>query len=249
LSTFPAANYPPQNSTCPNDVGTVNTAAVKVGLKATFFALREALTAAEGVQRAALPACNAIVIAIGIGGNGASACVVSAVALSVADGLLVGAENVVDNLIFCDIQVHFAESAASDKRGQYLAHQLEAHDLDLAAQLTTHDNQMQAKLGEAIAKAAALENKLDLALKTQMELAMDRKSKSYPPVLYQDRLGELCDDAQEAITELPSQYLLEPTAPTYASDGKQFEVTDPKRAASYCVRGYQLATRSSNTLK
>src|SRR5437868_13917511 len=54
LVNFPQPDYPPQDATCVNPPGQTSTAAVKVGLKATVFALREALTVAEGVIRAAM---------------------------------------------------------------------------------------------------------------------------------------------------------------------------------------------------
>jgi len=249
LSSFPDPVYPPQDALCLNPVGTVSSAQLKVGLKATFFALREALTAAEGIQRAAMPACNIIVIAIGVGGNAASACVISAVAMSVADGLLVIAEVFVENLIFCDEQVHFAESEASAQRGEHITHQLETHDLEIGEQLATHDVEVQAKLQDAIARATSIEGKIDLGLKTQLEVAMDRKASRRPSIFYEDRLDELCDLAQEAIDDLPPAYDLAERAQIMVSDGKQFKVTDPKRAADHCVAGFNMATTGSKNLQ
>ncbi|HXC53066.1 MAG TPA: hypothetical protein VN634_19420 [Candidatus Limnocylindrales bacterium] len=245
LSTFPAAVYPPQDSTCVNAVGTVSTAAVKVGLKATVFTLREALTAADGAQRAAMAGCNIIVIAIGIGGNAASACVVSAIVLSVADAALSVGEIFIDNLIFCDEQVHFAESEASAVRAEYLSHQLELHDLELGEQIATHDVEVQAKVQQAIARAASIEGKIDLGLKTQLEVAMDRKTVTRPSIFYEDRLDELCDLAQEAIDDLPATYILATRAQTLVNDGMAFKITDPKRAADECIRGFSMATTKS----
>jgi hypothetical protein len=249
LSQFPQPVYPPQDAVCLNPEGEVSSAQLKVGLKATVFALREALTALDGIQRAAMPACNIIVIAIGIGGNAASACVVSAIALSVADGVLVIAEIFIENLIFCDEQVHFAESEAAEKRTEFIAHQLELHDLELGEQIATHDVEMQAKLNDAIARATSIEGKVDLSMKTQLELAMDRKASRRPSVFYEDRLDELCNLAQEAINDLPVVYELSSRAQTLVSNGIQFKVTDPKRAADQCIAGFNLATTGSSVLQ
>ena len=249
LTTFPPPIYPPQSSTCLNPVGVTSSAQLKVGLKATVFALREALTAADGVQRAAMPACNIIIIAIGIGGNAASACIISGIALGVADGVLAVAENIVDNLIFCDEQVHFAESAASTKRIEHVSHQLETHHVEITEQLATHDVEVQAKLRQAIARATSIERKIDLGLKTQLEVAMDRKMVKRPSIFYEERLEELCDLAQEAIDDLPPGYVLATRAQGLVNIGMQLKATDPKRAADECTRGFSMATTGSTEIQ
>jgi hypothetical protein len=70
-----------------------------------------------------------------------------------------------------------------------------------------------------------------------------------PSIFYEDRLDELCDLAQEAIDDLPPEYVLATTAQTLVNDGKAFKNTDPKRAADECIRGYSMATTGSSTLQ
>lgn len=251
-TTFPDAAYPDDPFYCfyyASEVGVVAPAQVKVALKGTIFALREVLTAADGVQRAAMPACNAIVIAIGGGGNAAGVCTISAIALSVADAALDLAEVYIDDMIFCDEQVHFEQSAGSLTRLEYTSHQVEIHDLEIGEQLALHDDEVQVKLRDTIARAIRIESKMDLGLKTQLEVSMDRKYNTRPSVSYEERLDELCDLAQEAIDELPSAYVLAKHAQRSVDHGLQFKTTDPKRAASECVRGFTLATSGSVELQ
>jgi hypothetical protein len=116
----------------------------------------------------------------------------------------------------------------------------------MGERLATHDEEVQAKLQQAIARAASIESKVDLGLKTQLEVAMDRKATRRPAVFYKERLDELCDLAQEAIDDLPPAYAPSALAQKMVSDGKQFKVTDPKRAADRCVAGFNLATTGSS---
>jgi hypothetical protein len=248
LVNFPQPNYP-SGSPCITPVGVTTSAAIKVGFKATLFALREALTAADGLQRAAIHGCNITIIAIGVGGNAASACIISGVAIGVIDAVLSSAETIVDTVIFCDQQIHFAESEASEKRMEFVSHQLEMHDLEMGERIATHDDEVQIKLQDAITRAGRIEGKIDLALKTQLEVAMDRRATRRPSIFYEDRLDELCDLAQEAIDDLPPVYVLATNAQKYVNDGKAFKVTDPKRAADECVRGYAAATSNSFELQ
>jgi hypothetical protein len=248
LVNFPQPDYP-SGSPCITPVGETTSASVKVGFKATLFALREALTAADGLQRAAIHGCNITVIAIGAGGNAASACIISGVAIGVIDAVLSAAEIIVDTVIFCDEQVHFAESEASEERTEFLSHQLELHDLEMGERIATHDNEVQAKLVDAIARAGRIEDKINLGMKTQLEVAMDRRTARRPSIFYEERLDELCGYAQEAIDELPGVYVLSDLAQEYVNDGVAFKVTDPKRAADECIRGYSLATTGSFELQ
>jgi hypothetical protein len=245
---FPQPDYP-DGSPCITPVGETTSASVKVGFKATLFALREALTAADGLQRAAIHGCNITIIAIGVGGNAASACIISGLAIGVIDAILSSAEVIVDTVIFCDDQIHFAESEASEERTEFLSHQLELHDLEMGERVDTHDNQVQAKLLNAIARAAGIEAKIDLAMKTQLEVAMDRRATRRPTIFYEDRLDELCDLAQEAIDDLPAVYVLSTNAQKFVDDGKAFTRTNPKRAADECIRGYTAATNQSSELQ
>jgi hypothetical protein len=244
LDHFPQPDYP-DGSPCVTPVGETTSAAIKVGFKATLFALREALTAADGLQRAAIHGCNVIVIAIGAGGNVASACIISGVAIGVIDAILSSAEVVADTVIFCDEQIHFAESAASEDRTEFLSHQVEMHDLEMGEALAAHDNAVQAKLQDAIARAGRVEAKLDLELKTQLEVVMDRRTARRPSIFYEERLEELCGLAQEAINDLPAVYTLAANAQQFVDNGRAFMVTHPKRAADECIRGYNLATTGS----
>lgn len=238
---FPVADFSDLDP-CPNPEADFETL---FALRAAVIALKDVYIAAKTFDAASKPACFMLFVAIGVGGNVAPACsgfslleAAAAVALDIADFSL-------DRVVQCRDQYDFARGQASHQRTAHIEDQITTHDADMKYKLADHDVRVQDKLREALAIEARIEAKVDIGLKTQLELAMGRKGIKQPAIFYQDRLDELCGVAQEAIDDLPPMYALAELAQSSVTQGTAFKVSDPKRAVTLCTRGFNLATRDS----
>lgn len=216
----------------------------------TVRTARVAYNAANDFLNGLFWACETVVVAIGIGGNPQTvACGVAAVALAVANTALNVAEEAVDIINFCDGAIHFTDGRSTLERTEHIHDDLEAARVEILQHLETHDTDIKAILAAILAQLTVIENKVDLGLKSQAEIAMHTRHRNRPSVFYEERLDEICGYAQEAINDLPVVYLAASTAQNIYDRAVQFKVTDPKRAADECIRAYMTATVRSDRIQ
>ena len=218
-----------------------------------FTAVKTARTAfntAKDIVDLAGWGCSTVVVAIGIGGNPQTvACAIAQAALTVANGLLNVAEETVDIINFCDGAIQFTDNRTTLQRTEHIHDDLEAARVEILAKLNEHDTDIKAILAMILAQLAVIENKVDLGLKSQAEIAMHTRNHTRPSVFYEERLDEICGYAQEAINDLPVVYLAASTAQEIYDRAIQFKVTDPKRAADECIRAFLQATVRSKAIQ
>jgi hypothetical protein len=249
--TYPVfTDYTPDSVSCPNspdqtDIGTI------VALRATLVGTQAAYKIAKAIYEGTDPACHQLVVAIGVGSNPQTAvCIglgIAETAVHVAFDIVAKALELVD---FCDDEVDYAKIRATFHALEYVHNQLTTHDTEIQAQVETHDIEVQALIDDLIARLTRMEAKFDLVLKSQLELAMDRRGRrSRPSVFYEDRLDEMCDVAQEAVDHLPSVYMLTSRTQELIDEAQTLKLTDPKLAADRCVQAFTRATSGSSTLQ
>ncbi len=219
----------------------------------SFVAVQTARTAfvlADDLLNGLFWACETVVVAIGVGGNPQTVgCAVLEIALAVANGILSFAEAALDIVEFCDGEISGAESAATFERTAHIHDDLEAARVEILAQLEQHDVDIKAILAMILAQLTVIENKVDLGLKSQAEIAMHTRHRTRPSVFYEERLDEICGYAQEAINDLPVVYLAASAAQAIHDRAIQFKVTDPKRAADECIKAFLTATVRSDAIQ
>jgi hypothetical protein len=126
---------------------------------------------------------------------------------------------------------------------------LSAHDTHITTLLGQHDTDVKLLLDDIISRLGTLDDKVQLGLKSQAEIAMHKRFKTRPSVFYEERLDEICGYAQEAITDLPVVYLAASQAQAMYDRAIQYKITDPKRAADECIRAFLAATVRSDTIQ
>jgi len=209
----------------------------------TVKTARVAFEAANDFLKGLFWACETVVVAIGIGGNPQTvACAVAEVALAIANTALNVAEETLDIVNFCDGAIQFVDGHTTLERTEHIHDDLEAARVEILARLDTHDTDIKALLAMIMAQLTVIENKVDLGLKSQAEIAMHTKHRNRPSVFYEERLDEICGYAQEAIDDLPVVYLASASAQAILDKAVQLKVTDPKRAADECIRAFLQAT-------
>ena len=213
----------------------------------TVKTARVAFEAANDFLKGLFWACETVVVAIGIGGNPQTvACGVAEIALAIANTALNVAEETIDIVNFCDSAIQFTDGKTTLARTEHIHDDLEAARVEILARLETHDVDIKAILAMILAQLTVIENKVDLGLKSQAEIAMHTRNHTRPSVFYEERLNEICGYAQEAINDLPVVYLAAASAQAIYDRAIQFKVTDPKRAADECIRAYLQATVRSD---
>jgi hypothetical protein len=251
VDSYPVfTDYTPDSVSCPNspdqtEIGTI------IALRATLIGTQAAYKIAKGIYEGASPGCHQLVVAIGVGSNPQTAiCIglgIAETAVHVAFDIVAKALELVK---FCDDEVDYAKIRATFHGLEYVHDQLTTHDTEIAAQHDTHDVEVQTLVDDLIARLTRMENKFDLILKSQLELAMDRRGRrSRPSVFYEDRLDELCDAAQEAVDDLPSVYLLTSHTQALITEAEALKLTNPKLAADRCVQAFTRASSGSSTLQ
>jgi hypothetical protein len=243
-------DYTPDSVSCPNSPDQTELSTI-VALHASLVGAQAAYKIAKGIYEGASPVCHQLVVAIGVGSNPQTAvCIglgIAETAVHVAFDVVAKALELVD---FCDQEVDYAKIRATFHGLEFVHDQLTTHDLEMKSQLTTHDTEVQALIDELIARLTRVETKVDLLLKSQLEIAMDRKGgRSRPSVFYEDRLDELCNVAQEAINQLPAVYLLTHDTQELVTQAQTLKLTNPKLAADRCVQAFVRATSGSSTLQ
>jgi hypothetical protein len=218
-----------------------------------FTAVKTARTAYEAANdflKGLFWGCETVVVAIGVGGNPQTvACGIAEIALAIANTALNVAEETIDVIDFCDGAIQFTDTRTTLERTAHIHDDLEAARMQLLARLDTHDTDIKALLAMILSQLQVIENKVDLGLKSQAEIAMHKRFRTRPSVFYEERLDEICGYAQEAIDDLPVVYLAASAAQTILNRAVQFKVTDPKRAADECIRAYLQATTRSDSIQ
>jgi hypothetical protein len=216
----------------------------------TVKTARVAFEAANDFLKGLFWACETVVVAIGIGGNPQTvACAAAEIALAIANTALNIAEEALDIVNFCDGAIQFTDNRTTLERTEHIHGDLEATRADILARLDQHDTEIKAILAMVLAQLTVIENKVDLGLKSQAEIAMHTKHRTRPSVFYEERLDEICGYAQEAIDDLPVVYLAASAAQGILDKAVQFKVTDPKRAADECIRAFLQATVRSDAIQ
>jgi hypothetical protein len=211
---------------------------------------RAAVEIAKDIVDLAGWGCSTVVVAIGIGGNPQTvACAIAQIALTIANGILSGFEVALDVINFCDGSIQFADVKAAVARLEHLHDDLETARGQILTRIDDHDTDIKALLATVLAEITVMQDKLDLGLKSQAEIAMHKRFKTRPSVFYEERLDEICGYAQEAINDLPVVYLAASAAQVMHDRAVQFKVTDPKRAADECIRAYLTATVRSGSIQ
>ena len=242
--------YTPDSLSCPNSPGQTALTTI-VGLRSTVVLAQAAYKIAKALYDDTDPVCHQLVVAIGIGSNpGTAVCIGLGIAETVVHVLFDIAQKSLELIDFCDEEVDYAKIRATFYGLEFIHNQLEDHDVAMKLQLATHDVETQALLDALLVRLARIEGKVDLLMKSQMEIAMDRKGgRSRPSVFYEERLDELCDYAQEAVDQLPGVYLVARRAQELVMQGVALKLTDPKLAADTCVEGFVRATNHSAVLQ
>ena len=243
-------DYTPDSVSCPNSPDQTQLSTI-VALRATLVGAQAAYKIAKGFYEGTNPVCHQLVVAIGVGSNPQTAvCIglgIAETAVHVAFDIVAKALELVE---FCDDEVDYAKIRATFHALDYVHEQLTDHDTEMKAQLTTHDVEEQALIDELIARLTRIETKVDLLLKSQLEIAMDRKGgRSRPSVFYEDRLDELCNIAQEAVNHLPAVYMLTHDTQELITEAQGLKLANPKLAADRCVQAFVRATSGSSTLQ
>jgi hypothetical protein len=219
----------------------------------TFTTVKTARTAFEAANdflKGLFWGCETVVVAIGIGGNPQTvACAIAEIALAIANTALNVAEETLDIVDFCDGAIQFVDGHTTLERTEHIHDDLETARTQILDRLDTHDTDIKALLAAIMAQLTVIENKVDLGLKSQAEIAMHRKFRTRPSVFYEERLDEICGYAQEAINDLPVVYLAASAAQDIYDRAIQFKITDPKRAADECIRAYLQATVRSDAIQ
>jgi hypothetical protein len=243
-------DYTPDNVSCPNSPAQTQLNTI-VDIRTTLVAAGIAYKLAKAIYDSTDPACHQLVVAIGVGSNpGTAVCIGLGIAETVVRVLFDVAHKSLELIDFCDDEVDYAKIRATFHGLEYIHDQLETHDTDMKTQLGIHDVEAQALVDQLITRLTRIEGKVDLLLKSQLEIAMDRRGgRSRPSVFYEERLDELCDYAQEAVNELPLVYLVAPQAQQMIVEGNSLKLTDPKLAADTCVRAFVRATSHSARLQ
>lgn len=218
-----------------------------------FTAVQTARTAfnlAKDVVDLAGWGCSTVVVAIGVGGNPQTVvCAIAQGLLTVAGGLLGVAEETINIINFCDGAIQFTDNRTTLQRTEHIHDDLEAARVEILAELEEHDVDIKAILAMILAQLTVIENKVDLGLKSQAEIAMHTRFRTRPSVFYEERLDEICGYAQEAINDLPVVYLAASAAQEFHDRAIQFKVTDPKRAADECIKAFLMATVRSDRIQ
>lgn len=235
---FPTAAYVPNSAVLCGQTERADTSDL-VGAWLAVQAARVAYEIVEAIYLTAESACNIVVVGIGVGGNPqGSVCIGTSIAFSVAKTALFIADGFVEGYEKCDGGVDAAEIEGSYERLVYLQGYVADTRVEILNELSD--------IKDAIAE---LQKTLDLLKKSQLEIAMNANEKIRPSVFYEERYAELCSIAQEAIDELPDVYVQSSNAAKFMLLAKNLEVTDPKRAADYCVNAFTMATKRSTRLQ
>ena len=124
--------------------------------------------------------------------------------------------------------------------------QLSTHDTDIESQLNTHDSDLKAQLlqhdidiKEQLDRIEAL---LNLVSTTQLEQLLHAMGGKRTGVMYTDRLAEVCDAAEGAITEASALQYAVGNAGALLAEGRSLMATDPKKAHDLCRAAYRDAT-------
>lgn len=216
----------------------------------TVTTARTAYEAADDILKGLFWACETVVVAIGIGGNPQTvACGVAEIVLAVANTALNIAEQALEIVDFCDGAIQWADTRTTLERTAHIHDDLEAARVEILTRLEEHDVDIKEILALILTQLASIEQKIDLGLKSQAEIAMHTKFRTRPSVFYEERLDEICGYAQEAINDLPVVYLAAAAAQNILDKAVQFKVTDPKRAADECIRAYLSATVRATSIQ
>lgn len=248
---FPVfTDYTPDSVSCPNSPEQTELTTI-VGIRTTVVLAQAAYKVAKALYDDTNPVCHQLVVAIGVGSNpGTAVCIGLGIAETVVHVLFDVAEKSLELIDFCDDEVDYARIRATFHGLDFIHNQLTDHDVEMKLQLATHDVETQALLDELLERLARIEGKVDLLMKSQLEIAMDRKGgRSRPSVFYEERLDELCNYAQEAVDQLPVVYLIAKHAQELVTEGESLKLTDPKLAADTCVQAFVRATSHSAVLQ
>jgi hypothetical protein len=121
--------------------------------------------------------------------------------------------------------------------------QLATHDQDVKSQIAQHDEDVKEQLDRIEAKIDELGNKLALIQRTQLEQTLVARDESRLTVLHTDRMGEVCDAAQQAIDASSDLgYRVKQSAQSRVDQALAIQDTDPKRAVTLCRDAYRSAS-------
>ncbi|HXC53065.1 MAG TPA: hypothetical protein VN634_19415 [Candidatus Limnocylindrales bacterium] len=243
-------DYTPDSTSCPNSPDQTSIGTI-VAIRSTLVGAQAAYKIAKALYDDTNPVCHQLVVAIGVGSNPQTAvCIGLGIAETVVHVAFDVTAKALELIDFCDDEVDYAKIRATFHDLEFIHNQLTTHDTDEKLQVTTHDDEEQALLDDLLARLARIEGKLDLLMKSQLEIAMDRRGgRSRPSVFYEDRLDELCGYAQEAVDDLPDVYLVADQCQGLINEGLSLKLTDPKLAADTCVAAFVRATAGSSTLQ
>lgn len=248
---FPVfTDYTPDSVSCPNSPLQTQLDTI-VEIRTTVVAAQVAYKIAKALYESANPVCHQLVVALGVGSNpGTAVCIGLGIAETVVHVLFDVAQKSLQLIDFCDDEVDYAKIRATFHGLEFVHNELTVHDFDEKLQLATHDIEVQALMDELLTRLARIEGKVDLLLKSQLEITMDRKGgRSRPSVFYEERLDELCSYARQAVDDLPKVYLIAPQAEELLALAQSLKATDPKLAADNCVQAFVRATAASATLQ
>jgi hypothetical protein len=243
-------DYVPDTTSCPNSPHQTQISTV-VTIRSTLVGAMAAYKIAKALYDDTDPVCHQLIVAIGVGSNPQTfTCVGLGIAETVVHVAFDVAAKALELVDFCDDEVDYAKIRSAFHGLEFIHNELTDHDTAAKLQLQTHDTDIQALLDNLLARLASIQGKVDLLLKTQLQVAMSRRSHaSRPSIFYEDRLDELCNYAQDAVDQLPVVYLISSHAQSLIDDGVAAKTTDPKLAADDCVLGFIQATAGSSTLQ
>ena len=244
---------------------------LRAALQLSFSALQVARDAFPVCDTVAGQAYLAGGFGVCAGGNGASACMPLAITVTVLQAAFTIARSELNYEIaeqestdYLDDLIDSAEIELVAERTGYLNGQLIAlddnlvaydgrvraqlalHDEEMKQRLETHDVEIQQRLEahDLAIKAwlRRIQDKANLALKTQMENMLTSNGGARSGVAYLERLQEVCNLASEAISDSTAAgYKVSPKAHELLADGLAQIGTDPKRAHDDCRSAFQLA--------
>ncbi|HEY2773817.1 MAG TPA: hypothetical protein VGK20_07170 [Candidatus Binatia bacterium] len=243
-------SYTPDSTSCPNSPNQTQISTV-ITIRSTLVGALAAYKIAKALYDDTDPVCHQLIVAIGVGSNPQTfVCVGLGIAETVVHVAFDVAAKALELVDFCDDEVDYAKIRTTFHGLEFIHNELTDHDTAAKLQLQTHDTAVQALIDDLIARLDSIQGKIDLLLKTQLQIAMTRKSgQSRPSIFYEERLDELCSYAQAAVNQLPVVYLLSGNAQEAIDEGVALKTTDPKLAADDCVLGFVRATAGSSTLQ
>ena len=141
-----ATGYPSAPFPCPFSPDRSDADALLVSVDAIAIA-NVALEVAQGIWSVADRACTTVAVGIGVVGNPQNAlCLITDVALFVANAVVTTAEAVTDHIAFCDGAVDSAEIEGAYDRTGHIHTDLADHDTNIDTDLAAHDTNIDTDL-------------------------------------------------------------------------------------------------------